>query len=72
MLKAASAPYLATPMIDLVVLLKEGVRLDLSLLLLNIENLGFVHLLPFSYKHLLIVPCAWFVGSIVLSGPNSK
>ena len=51
--------------------MKEGVCL-LLLLTSNCKDLGFVHLLPFSYKHLSIVPCAWFVGSIVLSGPNSK
>ena len=58
--------HLATPMIDSVVFLIEGVRL-LLLLTSNFKDLGFVHLSPFSYKHVLIVLCAWFVGSILFS-----
>ena len=85
MLKAAHAPIrLATPMIardhftvygnNIYYFWKEGVCL--SLLLVNsIKDLVFVHLSPFSYKHLLIV-LGLVPGSlavmIVLSGPNSK
>ena len=59
--------HLATPMINLVVSLRAYERRHPSLAPANIEDLGFVHLLLLSYKHLLLVPCAWFVDSIYCS-----
>ena len=64
--------HLAPPTIDLLftVLVCFWKKWRSSLASANIEHLGFVHL-PFSCKHLLIVPCAWFVASIVLGSSNS-
>ena len=64
--------YMYKPRYKLIVTLRASERRRPHLAPANIEDLGFVQLSPFSYKHLSIVPCAWFVGSIVLSGPNSK